>query len=222
MNFRPSRIPVLFALSLAAAPACAALPSQNVIADVDSARELLVDLQQIDPTIAVELRYATPQNFTGEILYDANRAYLRRDVAARLLRVQRALAERGWRLKVLDAYRPLSVQYRMWEVVPDPKFVSDPRRGSRHNRGAAVDITVVDAWGRELEMPTPYDDFTGRASPGAQSTPAAEFHVARLADIMVQEGFRPLDSEWWHFDAIGLDDAPLIDVPLSRLAGIRR
>jgi D-alanyl-D-alanine dipeptidase len=151
----------------------------------------------------------------GRVLYPANRVLLREHVARRLSRVQDALAERGLGLKILDGYRPLSVQRLMWQVMPDDRYVADPAKGSRHNRGAAVDVTLVDSFGRELSMPCPYDEFSERAHRGyAGSSLAARCHRALLAEAMGGQGFTGLPTEWWHFDAPGWQDCPILDEPL--------
>jgi beta-N-acetylhexosaminidase/D-alanyl-D-alanine dipeptidase len=184
----------------------------------------LVDIATVDPTIRLDLRYATPDNFTGVAVYPAARCLLRRDAAERLARVQRRLQGDGFGLLVWDCYRPLAVQERFWALVPDERYVARPQRengrplaGSKHNRGAAVDVTLVDASGRPLEMPTGFDDFSERAHRGATNVkPAARANAARLESAMTAEGFQPLPTEWWHFDAPGWQAYDLLDVPLER------
>ena len=184
----------------------------------------LVDITTVDPTIRLDLRYATPDNFTGVAVYPVARCLLRRDAAERLARVQRRLQADGFGLLVWDCYRPLGVQERFWALVPDERYVARPQRengrpvaGSKHNRGAAVDVTLVDATGRPLEMPTGFDDFSERAHRDAANVkPAARANAARLESAMTAEGFQPLPSEWWHFDAPGWQAYDLLDVPLER------
>ncbi len=183
----------------------------------------LVNLAAVDPTIQLDLRYATTDNFTGVALYPVARCLLRRDAADRLARVQRRLRADGFGLLVWDCYRPLSVQERLWALVPDERYVARPERrdgrplaGSKHNRGAAVDVTLVDATGKKLEMPTGFDDFGERAHRGASAVPAvARANAARLESAMTAEGFEPLATEWWHFDAPGWQVYQLLDVPLQ-------
>jgi len=106
----------------------------------------------------------------------------------------------------------------MWELVPDSRYVADPRKGSRHNRGAAVDVTLVDSSGNELLMPTAFDDFTERASRSSpDAPPEALRHRALLEQAMSSEGFLPLPSEWWHFDDPEWQKYPLLDVPFEEL-----
>jgi beta-N-acetylhexosaminidase/D-alanyl-D-alanine dipeptidase len=184
----------------------------------------LVDIATVDPSIAVDIRYATPHNFTGIAVYPVARCLLRRDVAERLARVQQKLRAENLGLEVWDCYRPFSVQQRFWQLVPDERYVARPVvaaggvpvEGSKHNRGAAVDVTLVDAAGRELEMPTGYDDFSERAHRDVKSSnPATQRNVALLEAVMVAEGFEPLPTEWWHFDGPGWERYPLSDVPLE-------
>ncbi|HJW69501.1 MAG TPA: M15 family metallopeptidase [Candidatus Binatia bacterium] len=183
----------------------------------------LVDLATVDPTIRIDIRYATPDNFTGVAVYPVARCLLRRDAADRLARVQRRLRADGLGLAVWDCYRPFSVQERFWALVPDERYVARPERrdgrpvaGSKHNRGAAVDVTLVDAAGARLEMPTGFDDFSERAHrDAARVSPAARANAQRLEAAMVAEGFEPLPTEWWHFDAPGWQGAELLDVPLA-------
>jgi D-alanyl-D-alanine dipeptidase len=177
----------------------------------------LIDLAEFDPRIAIDLRYATADNFMGRPLYPPEaRCLLRPATARRLKRVQDRLARTGLGLKVYDAYRPLSVQKQMWEIMPDPRYVADPARGSRHNRGSAVDVTLVDSTGRELEMPTGFDDFTEAAHRNYQgATPAALRHRKILTNAMEAEGFVGLSTEWWHYDDPDWKSYPPVDMRLT-------
>jgi D-alanyl-D-alanine dipeptidase len=178
--------------------------------------EPLVDLARVDPRIILDLRYATENNFLGRKLYPAARCLLRESVAHRLRRVQDDLEARGLGLKVFDGYRPLSVQRKMWAVMPDPTYVADPAKGSRHNRGAAVDLTLVDAAGNELPMPSEFDEFTERSHRDYAGGTEEERRDRRtLQDAMERHGFTGLDSEWWHFDAPGWAHYPISDQPLE-------
>jgi beta-N-acetylhexosaminidase/D-alanyl-D-alanine dipeptidase len=184
----------------------------------------LVDIASVDPTIAVDMRYAGENNFTKVVVYPVARCLLRRDAAERLRRVQARLREEGKALKVWDCYRPFSVQKKFWKLVPDTRYVAEPvadsagrpLRGSKHNRGAAVDLTLVGRDGSPLEMPTDHDDFSPRAHRGSTAaSAAARANSARLEEVMVAEGFEPLPTEWWHFDAPGWEKYPLSDQPLE-------
>lgn len=177
----------------------------------------LVDLESLG--IALDIRYATPNNFMKQPLYPVAKAYLRAPAAQALADVNRELAARGLAVKVFDAYRPYRITEKMWEPIKNPDFVADPAKGSRHNRGAAVDLTLIDrATGNELAMPTPYDDFTPRARNDFNDLPADVLaNRALLRDVMTKHGFEPLPSEWWHYDFKGWERFELMDVPLEEL-----
>jgi D-alanyl-D-alanine dipeptidase len=177
----------------------------------------LVDLKSVAPFVKVDLRYATTDNFLHQKLYPTARCFLQRSVAKRLKRVAERLRRRKLGLKVWDCYRPLSVQWKMWQASPRPGYVADPRQGSNHNRGAAVDLTLVDAQGRDLWMPTDFDDFSPRAHHGAQAPKAAQQNRRILRDAMLAEGFVPLPTEWWHYDAPDASRYPVLDIPLHLL-----
>jgi D-alanyl-D-alanine dipeptidase len=173
----------------------------------------LVEIRSIDPTIQVELRYNTANNIFRRRLYRWEAALLREPVARRLARVQMRLRKHGLGLKIWDAYRPRSVQYVMWSIKPGTRYLANPRKGSRHNRGAAVDLTLVDAAGCELPMPTPYDEFSPRAHRGAtRGVSAVRQRNARVLDTAMRaEGFRANAREWWHFDAPEWRSYPLLN-----------
>jgi D-alanyl-D-alanine dipeptidase len=182
--------------------------------------EDLVDVQKAIPGIVLDIRYATTNNFTGKKLYPFAGCYLRRAAAEKLAAAQAELKPLGYGLKIYDGYRPLSVQRTMWEVFPQPGYVADPKKGSRHNRGAAVDVTLIQiSDGTELPMPTPYDDFTIRAHRDFMDLPAAVIQNRELLErIMTKHGFVGLPTEWWHFDDVDWRNYPLLDiaVPPSR------
>lgn len=180
----------------------------------------MVDIQALDPTILVDLKYATRDNFVGEQLYPRTaRGYLQRGVAEALARVQARLRTQGYGLKVWDGYRPLAVQKKLWQRFPVPGFVANPAVGSNHNRGAAVDVTLVDLRGRELVMPTRYDEFSERAHRTYQGGAAKQRqHREILQEAMLAEGFTGLMSEWWHFDFQDPRRFPILDIPFEQLA----
>jgi D-alanyl-D-alanine dipeptidase len=168
--------------------------------------------------IATDVRYATPNNFMHQTLYSIPKAYLRVQAAVALADVKDELRARGLALKVFDAYRPYEITELMWEPIKNPDFVADPAKGSRHNRGAAVDVTLINLDGVELAMPTPYDDFTPRARHDFNDLPAEVLaNRALLRDVMVKHGFEPLPSEWWHYDFKNWDRFELMNVPLEAL-----
>jgi len=163
----------------------------------------LVDVRTVAPGVVVDLRYATTGNFLGEAVYPPDTACLLLDATARkLARVNEALAKRGYALKTWDCYRTSAAQQRFWEKLPDPRFVADPARGgSRHERGVAVDVTLVDREGREVPMPTGFDDFSERAARDwAGASPEVAAHRALLRQTMEAGGFRGIRTEWWHYE----------------------
>jgi len=201
-----------------AAPRAWGEPSTDRAAAVGAAMDF-VDVTQIIPGIQLDLRYATPKNFLKRAVYPEPLCLLRRAVAERLARVQIRLALRGYGLKIWDAYRPLAVQKEMWALVPDERYVASPIKGSRHNRGAAVDCTLVDRDGVELEMPTAFDDFSARATAsGKGATAKARANLAILQEAMRAGGFEVLDTEWWHFDCKGWEAFEVSDESLSEVS----
>lgn len=176
----------------------------------------LVDATTRVPGLAVELPYATEDNFLGRAVYpEGARCLLLPEVADRLAQAARTLEAQGFRLKAWDCYRPLHVQWAMWKQVPRKGYVADPRTGSNHNRGAAVDVTLVTQDGAAVEMPTPFDTFGPAAHHGSTAgTEEGRAHREALRQAMVQAGFRPNRMEWWHYDAPERRGAPLLDVAL--------
>lgn len=198
--------------------ACGARPGLSTRVPADP--QALVDILQFAPDICVDVRYATQDNFTKTRLYPVNRCLLRERAARKLAQVQSDLSSRGLGLKVWDCYRPLAIQKRLWELVSDPRYVADPRKGSRHNRAAAVDVTLVslESGGscREIEMPTGYDDFSPKAHRDyREASLRAVENRGLLETAMSGHGFQGLPTEWWHFDAEGWENQPLLDVPLQ-------
>lgn len=182
------------------------------VATVPPAGCELVDLSTIDPTFVIDARYATTDNVTGRRLVPSGTIFLERSAAERLARVQASLRHHGLRLKVFDGYRPLAVQRALWRVKPDARYVADPAKGSRHNRGSAVDVTLVDGAGHELAMPSAFDEFGERSHLDfTDATPEALEHRELLQKVMRAEGFMPMPTEWWHFDAPGWRAFPVMD-----------
>jgi D-alanyl-D-alanine dipeptidase len=178
----------------------------------------LVELNTVIPDVILDIRYATANNFVGEVLYPSARCFLIREVAVDLAAVQEDLKAQGYRLKVFDGYRPLSVQRRMWEILPDPNYVADPATGSRHNRGYSVDVSLCDMEGNELIMPSEFDEFTERAHRDYMvAPPEALLHRQILEEAMQCHNFTGLSSEWWHFDHAGYEDKPNLDIPIDEI-----
>ena len=203
--------------------ACASLPDRPPHETGRFRAADLIELVRIEPSILLDVRYATEHNFVGRPVYGQARVFLQRPAAEAVARAHRGLAAKGFGLLLFDGYRPWSVTRLFWQVTPPHlrEFVADPRQGSRHNRGCAVDLTLFAlATGREVEMPTPYDDFTEKAAQdyaGATAEQAA--HRAILREAMVKEGFLVFPSEWWHFDYEDWRAYPILDVAFEDVAG---
>ncbi len=173
----------------------------------------MVNLAKFIPGIQVDLRYATANNFTGAIIYDDDTAYLRRGTAEKLKAAQAEFATHGYTIKVWDAYRPPAAQFKLWEKVPDARFVINPNKGfSHHSRGVAVDVTLVDEKGHEVIMPTEFDDFTARANRDYNDLDRETAANTRfLEEIMVKHGFKSIYYEWWHFVDSDKDKYPVYE-----------
>jgi zinc D-Ala-D-Ala dipeptidase len=176
-----------------------------------------LEVRSAIPDAVVDLRYATDDNFMKQKVYpDGARCLLLQPSLDALVAAAAALRAKGYRLKLYDCYRPLSVQWLLWKVMPVPGYVADPRKGSNHNRGAAVDLTLVTLEGAEVEMPTAYDAFTKAAHQGyAGGTAASRAHRAVLREAMVAAGFTTNPMEWWHFDLKGSLKWPVRDDPMT-------
>ena len=182
---------------------------------------VLVDLATLDSTMRLDIRYATKNNFLGRPVYAEARAFLRPAVAQALLRAHAEVKAKGYGLLVLDAYRPLSVTRLFWNELPPDKrrFVADPQKGSNHNRGCAVDVSLYDlASGLEAAMPSPYDEMSPRASPGYSGGPA-DLRARRdfLRSALEASGFRVNRGEWWHFDHRDCPSYDVLDVSFEAL-----
>lgn len=178
----------------------------------------LIDISVLSPAIKLDIKYATTDNFVKKAVYGRAKAYLREEVAQKLARVQEVLEKQGLGLKVWDAYRPVSVQRLLWDIVPDERYVAHPDKGSNHNRGAAVDLTIIDGAGNELFMPTGFDDFTERAHYTCMDLEADQIkNRSFLCDLMQAHGFEPLPTEWWHFNDADAANYSVLDVPFENL-----
>lgn len=179
----------------------------------------LVAVTSVHHRILLDIRYATTNNFTGRPVYPSAKALLRRATARKLALVQAELETQQLGIKVYDAYRPLAVQKQFWAIMPDERYVADPRKGSRHNRGSAVDVTLVRLdTGGELSMPSGYDDFSVKAHyTWTNASAEAIRNRTLLRDTMVRHGFVPLPSEWWHFDDANWPACEVLDIPFDQL-----
>lgn len=181
----------------------------------------LVEPTALDPSIRLDIRYATGDNFLSTPVYDEARAFLQRPAAEALVRAHRALRERGYGLLVHDAYRPWWVTKLFWDATPVDRraFVADPAKGSRHNRGCAVDLTLFRLGdGRAVEMPSLYDEMTERAYPAyAGGTVEQRTRRDLLRATMEREGFSVFESEWWHFDYEGWREYPILNLRFAEI-----
>jgi D-alanyl-D-alanine dipeptidase len=181
----------------------------------------LVELTSLDPTIQLDIRYATANNFLSTPVYTQARAYLQRPAAEAVVRVHRSLASQGYGLLIHDAYRPWWVTKVFWEATPPSlhEFVADPAKGSRHNRGCAVDLTLYDLrTGKAVEMPGVYDEMSQRSYPDySGGTPEQRQRRDLLRREMEREGFTVFETEWWHFDFKDWQQYPIVNVDFERL-----
>jgi D-alanyl-D-alanine dipeptidase len=181
----------------------------------------LVELVRLDPTIKLDIRYATANNFVGRPVYTEARAFLQRPAAEALVGAHRSLAEKGYGLLVFDGYRPWSVTKLFWDVTPPSKreFVANPKEGSKHNRGCAVDLSLYDLrTGSEVEMPSAYDEMSPRAYPSyAGGTPEERERRDLLRAAMEAQGFTVEPNEWWHFNCKDWREYPILDIPFSAI-----
>ena len=184
-----------------------------------SADNELVNVKELIPDVALDLKYSTPDNFVSQKLYTVNECLLAHGLVNRLIVVQDSLRSRGLGLKIFDGYRPRAVQYLMWEIFPNPKYVADPSTGSNHNRGGAVDLTLVNlATGVELLMPTPFDYFGDAASHGWTIGLSADQIANReLLRTMMENvgGLTRYDAEWWHYQHGPSLTNPLMDFQMK-------
>ena len=180
----------------------------------------LVNLAAMANPPVFDVRYATKLNFTGKKLYPAPAVWLHKDALAALMKVQADLREIGIALKVFDGYRPLSVQQKMWDLVKDERYVSNPSvNKGRHTRGTAIDVALVDLMGNPLPMPSGFDDFTEKAHRNyAVARPEEAANVKLLEAAMAANGFEPFPTEWWHFDLHNWQKYPVLDVAMDQLA----
>jgi D-alanyl-D-alanine dipeptidase len=179
----------------------------------------LIDLETYIPGLILDIRYATSNNFTGKIIYDSPKAFVRKPVADALKQIQAGLKSKNLGIKIFDAYRPYSTTVKFYEIYPDTNFVAAPWHGSRHNRGCAVDVSLIDLkTGLEIPMPTTFDDFTAKAASDYSSLPDNIIRNRKvLADVMTSHGFFIYPTEWWHYDFMGWEQFKLMGIPFEIL-----
>jgi D-alanyl-D-alanine dipeptidase len=175
----------------------------DVLLDINKETDdnAFVNLKNYSNNFVFDMKYATTDNFLKEKVYPCDECFLRVKTIKSLLQANQAFIEKGYRIKLYDCYRPLAIQKKMWKIVPNPTYVANPKKGSIHNKGGAVDITLVDSLGNELNMGTAFDFFGPEAGHNY-----AEFSAEILANrqllkaIMLQNNFKSFDSEWWHYN----------------------
>jgi D-alanyl-D-alanine dipeptidase len=178
----------------------------------------MLNVREVNPHIIVDMKYATEDNFTKKTLYESNTCFLKRTTAVKLDAVQKELEGMNLGLKVWDCYRPLAVQRSLWQILPDERYVANPEKGSRHNRASSVDVTLVDFQGKELQMPTGFDDFSPKAHHHYQDLPDQVIRNRELLKGLMQKaGFIPLSEEWWHYDDENWMRFDILDVPFRDL-----
>jgi D-alanyl-D-alanine dipeptidase len=179
--------------------------------------ENLTEISTATHDVALQIAYAGPNNFTGTPVYQRAACFLNTEAAVCLDQAIDLAAQLGFRLRVFDAYRPTEAQWQLWSHTPDPNFVADPRRGSPHSRGAAIDLTLEDLSGQPLEMGTPFDDFTVQSHHGRTDIgPGAQRNRALLLGIMTAAGWDYYRNEWWHYQLFNARRFPLLS---DRAAG---
>lgn len=179
----------------------------------------LVDIKKAIPSVVLDIRYATKDNFMKQVMYKQARAFARKPVVEKLKLIQAALKKDGYGLKIYDGYRPYAITVSFYQKASDKNFVANPAKGSKHNRGCAVDLSIIDLkTGKDVPMPTPYDSFEAAAAPHYNNLPA---HIIKNRDYLINtmqaHGFKVIYNEWWHFDFIGWQDYDLMDIPFEKL-----
>ena len=158
-------------------------------------------LRSLSNDFVFDMKYATPDNFLKQAVYDCGECYLRKSTAKALVKANEEFKSLGYRIKLFDCYRPLSVQKKMWKILPGTHYVANPAKGSKHNRGAAVDLTLVDAQDKELDMGTPFDFFGKKAHHTCTTLPKKVLENRKLLkDVLNKYNFKSIFSEWWHYE----------------------
>lgn len=179
----------------------------------------LIDISEIDKNIVIDLKYATNDNLTHQVLYNFKKCYLRIEIAKLLSKVQKDLEVIGLGLKIWDGFRPIEVQQKLWDLIQDEQYVCPPSKGGTHSRGVSVDLTLVDKNKNELNMPTNFDEFSKRAASDYMDLDQEQIsNRSILISAMQAHDFLFDKSEWWHFTHKNWNLYPVIDVPLDLLS----
>ena len=208
---------ILFSYSLA----------QNAPPKEENKREAdLIELTKLDKSIKLDIRYATANNFVGRAVYPEARAFLQRPAAEALVRVHKELKKKGLGIVIFDGYRPWTITKLFWDVVPEDKrkFVANPEKGSKHNRGCAVDLSIYDLkTGKAIPMPSGFDEFTERASPDYKGgTHEERANRDMLRRMMEAAGFTVNPNEWWHFDYKDWEQYAIYDIAFSEIGKVKK
>lgn len=179
----------------------------------------LIRLIEFDPEFIIDLRYATPNNFTGQRIYNSKECWLDKNTASRLVKAKNIFKKRNYRVKIWDAYRPISAQEKFWEIMPNDDFVARPPDMNKiktfrptHMNGLCVDITLTDIDGNEIQMPCEFDDMTERASLNCITTSEeGRTNALYMKSVMEEVGFRGYVNEWWHFYDVCTEPTPFMD-----------
>ncbi|KQS41124.1 M15 family metallopeptidase [Pedobacter sp. Leaf194] len=193
---------------------------QQYLASVkENSNNQLVEIKKAIPTIRLDIRYATKNNFMKQVMYGQARAFARKPVVESLKKVQAELFKKGLGLKIFDGYRPYAITVAFYQKASDKNFVANPKQGSKHNRGCAVDLTIVDLkTGKEIAMPTPYDSFSAAAAANyAKVSPQVKKNRDFFIAIMKKYKLNVLENEWWHYDFQGWQNYALLDIPFEKL-----
>lgn len=179
--------------------------------------EPLVYAQDIDETIVLDIRYATKNNFTKKVIYKSNDCFVHKDLVDPLKKVVKELKKYDLSIKIFDGFRPLWAQQILFDTFPDERYVANPNKITRHARGTAVDLTLINIKDQvELEMPTEFDSFSEKAHLVFEDLPKnVKENRKLLQEVMINSGFEPLAREWWHFDLKGWDKYPVLNIDLK-------
>lgn len=179
----------------------------------------LVEIKKAIPNITLDIRYATQNNFMQQVMYRQARAFARKPVVDALKKIQQELNKKGLGLKIFDGYRPYAITVEFYKKASDKNFVANPAKGSKHNRGCAVDLTLINLkTGKELPMPTPYDSFSAAAAANYEPvSPVQRKNRNLLISTMAKYGLKVLENEWWHYDFVGWKNYQLMDIPFEKL-----
>lgn len=179
----------------------------------------LVEIKKAIPNITLDIRYATKNNFMQQIMYKQARAFARKPVVESLKKIQNELNKKGYGLKIFDGYRPYAITVEFYKKASDKNFVANPAKGSKHNRGCAVDLTLVNLkTGKEIPMPTPYDSFSAAAAAKYEKvSPEQKKNRDFLIAVMAKYGLNVIENEWWHYDFVNWQHYNLMDIPFEKL-----